>query len=71
MPDAHALQCVGIVWKAGYHARMNDPRAKQAMFLAKKSQKSSMGPGSGRAIMWIVLAALAAGGAIWAFFSMA
>jgi len=50
---------------------MNEPRAKQAMFLAKKSPKSSMGPGSGRAIMWVVLAAGAVAGAIWAFFSMA
>ena len=58
-----------------YHARtmaINDPRAKQAMYMSRTPAKSSLGGiGSGRAIMWGVMLALAAAGAVWLFFSLA
>ena len=53
---------------------MNDPRAKQALYMAKSPRKSSGGvvtaAGRGRAIVFIALTAAALAGAIWLFFSM-
>lgn len=49
---------------------MHDARAKQALYVAKKPPKSSMGFGAGRAILWLTMTALALGGAIWLFLSL-
>jgi hypothetical protein len=58
-----------------YHAAampINDSRAKQAMYMSRTPAKSSMGGfGSGRAITWGIMLALAAAGAVWLFFSLA
>jgi hypothetical protein len=49
---------------------MIDPRAKQALYMARKSPKSSMGFGSGRALMFIIVSVAILGAAIWFFLSM-
>jgi hypothetical protein len=49
---------------------INDARAKQAMYMARQPAKPSMGFGSGRAIMWGAMLALAAAGAVWLFLSL-
>jgi len=51
---------------------INDARARQAVYMAKTPAKSAMGGfGSGRAITWGVMLALAAAGAVWLFLSLA
>ncbi len=44
---------------------INDSRAKQAMYMSRTSAKSSMGFGSGRAIMFIAIGVVMAIAAIW------
>jgi len=66
-----ARQFQGL-FACGYTAGMpmNDPRARQAMYMAKKPPSSSLRFGSGRALVWVIGMALVLAVAIWLFVSL-